>query len=201
MIRTPSEAHPGKMEPLARLPVFLALEGKRAVVAGGSAAAAWKAELLSAAGARVEVYAETPSDELLQIASDPPRGEIAVNRRGWTAADVVGAAVAIGAFNDDDGAAAFAAAARAAGVPVNVIDKPAFCNFAFGAIVNRSPLVIGISTDGAAPVFAQAIRAKLESLLPKGFADWAAAAALPPATTARLPSSASNTGSRASGRQ
>ena len=64
----------------------------------------------------------------------------------------------------------FAAAARAAGVPVNVIDKPAFCDFAFGAIVNRSPLVIGISTDGAAPVFAQAIRAKLEALMPKGFA-------------------------------
>ena len=63
------------------------------------------------------------------------------------------------------------------GVPVNVIDKPAFCDFAFGAIVNRSPLVIGISTDGAAPVFAQAIRAKLEALLPRGFADWAAAAA------------------------
>ena len=62
-------------------------------------------------------------------------------------------------------------------MPVNVIDKPAFCDFAFGAIVNRSPLVIGISTDGAAPVFAQAIRAKLEALLPKGFADWAAAAA------------------------
>ena len=68
-------------------------------------------------------------------------------------------------------------AARAAGVPVNVIDKPAFCDFAFGAIVNRSPLVIGISTDGAAPVFAQAIRAKLEALLPNGFAGWAAAAA------------------------
>src|SRR6478736_4218556 len=65
---------------------------------------------------------------------------------------------------------------RAAGVPVNVIDKPAFCDFSFGAIVNRSPLVIGISTDGAAPVFAQAVRAKLEALLPKGFADWAAAA-------------------------
>jgi uroporphyrin-III C-methyltransferase/precorrin-2 dehydrogenase/sirohydrochlorin ferrochelatase len=60
---------------------------------------------------------------------------------------------------------------------VNVIDKPAFCDFSFGAIVNRSPLVIGISTDGAAPVFAQAIRAKLEALLPRGFSHWAAAAA------------------------
>jgi uroporphyrin-III C-methyltransferase/precorrin-2 dehydrogenase/sirohydrochlorin ferrochelatase len=165
------------MDPLARLPVFLALDGKRAVLAGSSPAAAWKAELLSAAGACVEVYAEVPSDELLQVMSDPPKGEIVLNRRAWAADDLKRAAVAIGAFEDDESAATFAAAARAAGVPVNVIDKPAFCDFSFGAIVNRSPLVIGISTDGAAPVFAQAIRAKLEALLPKGFADWAAAAA------------------------
>src|SRR5262249_38841857 len=65
---------------------------------------------------------------------------------------------------------------RARGVPVNVIDRPAYCDFSFGAVVNRSPLVIGISTDGAAPVFAQAIRAKLEALLPRGFARWAEAA-------------------------
>jgi uroporphyrin-III C-methyltransferase / precorrin-2 dehydrogenase / sirohydrochlorin ferrochelatase len=177
LIRTPSEKRSGIMAPLARLPVFLVLDGKRALLAGGSAAAAWKAELLSAAGACVEVCAAAPLDELLQIANDPPRGQIVVTLRDWTAEDLRGAAVAIGAFEDDESAAAFAAAARAAGVPVNVIDKPAFCDFAFGAIVNRSPLVIGISTDGAAPVFAQAIRAKLEALLPKGFADWAAAAA------------------------
>jgi uroporphyrin-III C-methyltransferase/precorrin-2 dehydrogenase/sirohydrochlorin ferrochelatase len=61
-------------------------------------------------------------------------------------------------------------------VPVNVIDKPVHCDFSFGAIVNRSPLVIGISTDGAAPVFAQAIRAKLEAMIPRGFARWADAA-------------------------
>jgi uroporphyrin-III C-methyltransferase/precorrin-2 dehydrogenase/sirohydrochlorin ferrochelatase len=61
-------------------------------------------------------------------------------------------------------------------VPVNVIDKPAFCDFAFGAIVNRSPLVIGISTDGAAPVFGMAVRAKIEAMIPRGFARWAEAA-------------------------
>jgi uroporphyrin-III C-methyltransferase/precorrin-2 dehydrogenase/sirohydrochlorin ferrochelatase len=174
--RKPREARPERMSRLSRLPVFLALEGKRAVLAGGSQAAAWKAELLSAAGAAVEVYAAEPSDEMLQMAVDPPRGEIIVYRRGWTAEDLPGAAVAIGAFDDDAQAGVFASAARAWGVPVNIIDKPAFCDFAFGAIVNRSPLVIGISTDGAAPVFAQAIRAKLEALLPKGFANWAAAA-------------------------
>jgi uroporphyrin-III C-methyltransferase/precorrin-2 dehydrogenase/sirohydrochlorin ferrochelatase len=174
--RKPLEARPDRMARLARLPVFFALEGKRVVLAGGSAAAAWKAELLSAAGAQVDVYAEDVSDEMRQMAAEPPGGRMTIIERGWTRSDLAGAALAIGAFEDDDSSAAFAAAARAAGVPVNVIDKPAFCDFSFGAIVNRSPLVIGISTDGAAPVFAQAIRAKLEALLPNGFAHWAAAA-------------------------
>ncbi len=174
--RTPVETRTPRMDALARLPIFLALEGKRAVVAGGSAAAAWKAELLSAAGAHVDVYADDPSEELLGLLNEPPRGAITLHRRKWEAADFSGAAIAIGGCADDDEAARFAEAARAASVPVNVIDKPAFCDFAFGSIVNRSPLVIGISTDGAAPVFAQAIRAKIESLIPQGFALWAAAA-------------------------
>ena len=175
--RKPLDAKSPRMGALARLPVFLALDGKRAVLAGGNSAAAWKAELLSAAGAHVDVYATDTCDELLQLAADPPRGVIVLNRRSWTSEDLKGAAVAVGAFEGDADAAQFAADARELGVPVNVIDKPAFCDFAFGAIVNRSPLVIGISTDGAAPVFAQAIRAKLEALLPNGFANWAAAAA------------------------
>jgi len=142
------------MDPLARLPVFLALEGKRCVLVGDGQAVDWKLELLEAAGAKVQRYAV----------------------HGWAADDLRGAAIAVGGFDDDIQAKAFADAARAVGVPVNVIDKPAFCDFSFGAIVNRSPLVIGISTDGAAPVFAQAIRAKLEALLPIGFANWASAA-------------------------
>jgi uroporphyrin-III C-methyltransferase/precorrin-2 dehydrogenase/sirohydrochlorin ferrochelatase len=164
------------MEALARLPVFFALDGKRAVVTGGGAPSAWKAELLSAAGARVEVYAEEPGEALLELLAQVPRGPVLLYRRRWQAPDLAGAAIAIGGCADGAEAADFAAAARAAGVPVNVIDKPAFCDFSFGSIVNRSPLVIGISTDGAAPVFAQAIRAKIEAMIPMGFADWASAA-------------------------
>ena len=174
--RIPVETRPPRMEALARLPLFLALDGKRAVVAGGGAPSAWKAELLSAAGAAVDVYAEAPSEELLALVNDAPRGSVVLHRRRWKTDDFPGAAIAVGGCVDETEAAAFAAAARAAGVPVNVIDKPAFCDFAFGSIVNRSPLVIGISTDGAAPIFAQAIRAKIEALIPLGFAQWAAAA-------------------------
>jgi uroporphyrin-III C-methyltransferase/precorrin-2 dehydrogenase/sirohydrochlorin ferrochelatase len=113
---------------------------------------------------------------MLALAAAPSRGAIVMHRRIWTAADLDGAAIAVADCADDGEAAQFAAAARAAGVPVNVIDRPAFSDFTFGAIVNRSPLVIGISTDGASPVFGQAIRAKIEALIPKGFARWADAA-------------------------
>ena len=165
-----------RMEPLARLPIFLALDGKRAVVAGDGPAVAWKAELLSAAGADVVVFAKCPCEELHALAAQPPRGAIMLQHRAWQAEDFCGAAVAVAGFDDDRDAQRFAEAARAAGVPVNVIDKPAHCDFSFGAIVNRSPLVIGISTDGAAPVFAQAIRGRLEAMIPRGFAGWAEAA-------------------------
>ena len=114
--RKPLEDKPPRLGSLARLPVFLALDGKRAVVAGGSPAAAWKAELLSASGALVEVYAADPSDELLQVAEGPPRGAITIYRRAWSADDLRGAAIAIGAFEDDEVAAKFSTASRAPAV-------------------------------------------------------------------------------------
>jgi len=175
--RSPSEEKPPRMGKLARLPVFFALEGKHALVAVNGAGAAWKVELLAAAGAVVDVYAPKPSGELTELACDDAfSGRIRIHPRSWNESDFDNAAIAVGTFKTDEDSAAFAAAAREAGVPVNVIDKPAFCDFAFGSIVNRSPLVIGISTDGAAPIFGQAIRAKIEAMLPMGFAAWAEAA-------------------------
>jgi uroporphyrin-III C-methyltransferase / precorrin-2 dehydrogenase / sirohydrochlorin ferrochelatase len=176
MSRDPTEIPTARIGRLSRLPVFFALEGKRAVVAGGGQPATWKAELLSAAGARVDVFACEVSDDMRSLVAAPPAGTIAVHSRRWTSTDFAGVAIAVAECASDVEAAQFAAAARAAGVPVNVIDRPAFGDFAFGAIVNRSPLVIGISTDGASPVFGQAIRAKIEALIPKGFARWADAA-------------------------
>ena len=174
--RAPAEVRSPRMGALARLPVFLALHGKRVLVAGGTPAAAWKVELLLAAGANVDVYAGEPSPELLAIIDEARRGSATLHRREWRDADCIGAAIAVGAFEDDAQATRFAGSARAAGASVNVIDKPKFCDFNFGAIVNRSPLVIGISTDGAAPIFAQAIRARLEAMIPRGFSSWVEAA-------------------------
>jgi uroporphyrin-III C-methyltransferase/precorrin-2 dehydrogenase/sirohydrochlorin ferrochelatase len=174
--RTPETAAPRRIEPLSVMPVFLRLEGRPVLLAGGSEGAAWKAELLAAAGALVRVAAAEPCALMEDIAAAPAAGSITLLGREWQTGDFAGAAIAVADVESDDEAARFAAAAKAAGVPVNVVDKPVFCEFQFGAIVNRSPLVISISTDGAAPVFGQAIRTRIEALLPTGFRRWAQAA-------------------------
>jgi uroporphyrin-III C-methyltransferase/precorrin-2 dehydrogenase/sirohydrochlorin ferrochelatase len=174
--RQPSDQGPARIQPLSVLPVFLNLSGKRVVVAGGSDAAAWKAELLAQAGADVHVYArpQDQSDEMTRILA---RGlSITLHEQVWDRACLVDAAVAVADAADEKEAMAFEAAARSAGAACNVIDKPAFCHFQFGSIVNRSPVVVGISTSGAAPILGQAVRRRIETLLPPSLADWAALA-------------------------
>ncbi len=159
------------MRGLACLPVFFSLVGKRVVLAGGSNAVLWKAELCQAAGARLDVFSRDPCSGLVALARRCPA--VAIVSRRIEPEDFHGAALAIVDAESAAEAAEFQAAGRAAGVAVNVIDAPGFSDFRFGAIVDRSPLVIGISTDGGSPVLAQAIRGRLEALLPREIKFWA----------------------------
>jgi uroporphyrin-III C-methyltransferase / precorrin-2 dehydrogenase / sirohydrochlorin ferrochelatase len=174
--RPPEARAEPRMEPLAVLPIFYKLDGKPVLLAGAGAGAAWKAELLAASGAIVHVIAEEIGEEMEALAVSVTGQHLHIVKRRWTADDMHGKAMAIGDVEEEAEAAAFRDAAKAAGVPVNVVDKPAFCDFQFGSIVNRSPLIISISTDGAAPVFGQEIRSQIETLLPRGFQFWAQAA-------------------------
>ncbi|WP_244628866.1 siroheme synthase CysG [Methylocella tundrae] len=172
--RASGEAGRPIMTGLASLPVFFNLKGKRAILAGGSNAVLWKAELLQAAGADVEVYAVAPCPGLAELAERRP--SVRLFLRDVQNEDLNGAALAIADVGSAAEAERFRAAANAAGAPANVIDKPAFSDFQFGAIVDRSPLVIAISTDGASPILTQALRGRIEAILPGAIKLWAAAA-------------------------
>jgi uroporphyrin-III C-methyltransferase / precorrin-2 dehydrogenase / sirohydrochlorin ferrochelatase len=174
--RPPVAREEPRMDELATLPVFYKLKDKGVLLAGGGAGAAWKAELLAAAGAQVHVVAEEIGTEMRALAASAHGARLVMAERGWRAADMEGKTLAIGDVETEEEAASFRDAAKVAGIPVNVVDKPEFCDFQFGSIVNRSPLVIGISTDGAAPVFGQEIRSQIETMLPSGFRLWARAA-------------------------
>lgn len=184
----PQETRASRMRPLAVLPVFYDLAAKPIVLAGGGEGLIWKCELIAATGAHITLFwpDEVP-EELAHLIAAPPGGRITRVARAWQPEDLAGCALAVGGLEGEE-AETFAAAARAAGVPVNVIDTPHLCSFSFGTVVNRSPIVLGISTAGVAPVLGQAIRARIEALLPQALSEWGAAAQrLRGAIKARLP--------------
>ncbi len=150
---------------MKHLPVFLSVHGRAVLVVGGGAAAADKARLLRKAGAAVTVVAPEVAPALAELAAG---GEIHLLRRRFVAGDVAGRAVVYGATGNDAVDVTVADAAHAAGVPVNVIDRPRLSSFITPAIIDRDPVVVAISTGGAAPVLARRLRAALETQLPSG---------------------------------
>ncbi len=146
-------------------PLFMKLAGRPCLVVGGGVAAARKAEHLLRAGARVTVAAPALSAELAEAVA---AGQLRHDRAPFDPASVRGQALVIAATDDVALARRVAEAARAAGVPVNVVDRPELSTFITGALVDRSPVLIAISTGGTAPVLAREVRLGIERLLPLG---------------------------------
>jgi uroporphyrin-III C-methyltransferase/precorrin-2 dehydrogenase/sirohydrochlorin ferrochelatase len=152
------------------LPLFHKLQGRRVLVVGGGEVALRKARLLADAGAVLRVVALDVLGELKQlVASDT--GELFV--REYQAADLVGTVLVIAATDDTELNARISADAQARGIPVNVVDAPALCSVIFPAIVDRSPLIIAVSSGGDAPVLARLVRAKIETWLPATYGQLA----------------------------
>jgi len=162
-------ARTNRIEAMATLPVFFKLDGRRVVILGGTEAAVWKAEMALAAGAEVEVVAPTFDPAFTAL---PHQDRLQQRAKAWETSDLYGAAFIIADAENEDEARRIQMSAQAVGLPLNVIDRPAFCDFQFGAIVNRSPVIVSISTDGAAPVLGQEIRKRVEALLPRELGRW-----------------------------
>lgn len=166
-----------RIEALDTLPVFFKLEGVPVLLIGGTAAAAWKAELLEAAGANVLWVADKFEDEAKTVLAAPRiKGTIEARLQNWQEIDLSAYRFAVADLPPTD-CETFVAKANAANLLHNVIDQTAHCQFQFGSIVNRSPLVIGINTNGAVPVLAQVMRQKIEALIPEHLQTWLSCAA------------------------
>jgi len=144
-------------------PAFTNLDGRPCLVVGGGETAARKVRLLRRARAHVVVVAHSLNAELAELAAD---GAITHIRREFRAGDVPGKALVIAGTDLGAVDEAVADVARVANVPVNAVDRPWASTFITPAIVDRDPLVIGISSGGAGPVLARQIREKLEAMLP-----------------------------------
>ena len=156
------------------LPLFHKLQGGRVLVVGGGEIALRKARLLADAGAALRVVAPEVDGQLATLAREGG-GEVLV--RGYQASDLDGCRLVIAATDDSALNAQVSAEAQARSLPVNVVDAPALCTVIFPAIVDRSPLVVAVSSGGDAPVLARLIRAKLEAWIPSVYGELAGLAA------------------------
>lgn len=147
-------------------PVFLDLKNRVCLLVGGGDVATRKGRLLSKAGARLRVVAPNISAELRELVAHND-GELCV--REYQSSDLNDCVIAIAATDSESLNEKVSADAQARYLPVNVVDSPALCTYITPAIIDRSPLVIAISSGGESPVLARLIRAKLETLIPAGY--------------------------------
>ncbi len=144
-------------------PTFFDLRDRPALLVGGGETAARKLRLLRKSGAAVTLVAPEATPEIRDLAE---AGAIDWQRRGFAPGDLDGKALVHAASDAPEADRAVAAAAAARGLPVNVVDDPGASSFIMPAIVDRDPIVIGISSGGSAPVLARRLRERIESLLP-----------------------------------
>jgi uroporphyrin-III C-methyltransferase / precorrin-2 dehydrogenase / sirohydrochlorin ferrochelatase len=148
---------------LTAFPAFIKVAGKRALVVGNGEEALAKCRLLSETEARIVLIADAPSADLAAFAAN---AGIEHFETAFAPSMLKDAVMAFGATGDGAGDRAIVAAARAAGVLANAVDQPDFCDFYTPAIVSRAPLAVAIGTEGASPVLAQSIRARIDQMLP-----------------------------------
>jgi uroporphyrin-III C-methyltransferase/precorrin-2 dehydrogenase/sirohydrochlorin ferrochelatase len=145
------------MGELNTFPLSYKVKGQRIVIVGGGEEALNKARLAVKTTASVVIVAPAREADFSGLG-------VTVEERGFEDSDLEGAALLFVAENGPDGQAAIAAA-RARGIPVNVVDVPDECDFYTPSIIERAPLTVAIATEGEAPVLARLVRARIEAML------------------------------------
>ena len=145
------------------LPIFAEVKDRPVLVIGGGEIAARKITFLLRAEAKVQIVAETLIPEL---AEKVEREEIQWRATVFEEQQLDDVFLVIAATEDDELNQRVYVAANARYRLVNVVDNQALCSFVFPSIVDRSPLLVAISSSGKAPVLSRILREKIEALLP-----------------------------------
>ena len=146
------------------LPIYLNVRKKPCLVVGGGPVALRKIELLLRANADVTAVAPHFIPAIKSLL--PPHKLIA---KPFSAKSLEGFFLVIAATDNRETNKIISEAAQSHGILVNTVDQPETCDFIMPAIVDRSPVLVAISSGGKAPVLARLLKARLESLIPANF--------------------------------
>ncbi|MBR2688312.1 MAG: uroporphyrinogen-III C-methyltransferase [Aquamicrobium sp.] len=159
---------------LNAFPVFMRVEGEAVIIVGGGEEALAKARLIGQSSARVVIVAEHVEPALRAWIAENSASHIA---EAYHSRHLAGAVLVFAATGEEAFDRRVSSDARALNIPVNAVDRPELCDFFTPALVNRAPVAVAIGTEGAGPVLAQMIRARIDQLLSPSLGPLAALAA------------------------
>lgn len=145
------------------LPIFLNIKNKKCVVVGGGEVAFRKATLLLRAGADLHIVAPVLSDELRKLCVDR---DCTIITREFEEADINDAILVVAATDDLETNERVSVIASKLNIPVNVVDQPDLCSFIMPSIVDRSPIVVAISSGGSSPILTRKLKELNETMIP-----------------------------------
>jgi len=151
-------------------PIFINLIHKPVLVIGGGDVALRKIEMLLKADAKITVIASSLCKELKHYQK---LKKIHVKIKSFERNDLTHPVLVVAATDNKKINLLVSKTAQALNIPVNVVDEPSLCTFTMGSIIDRSPLLIAISSEGNAPVLAKFVREKIEALIPHSFSKLA----------------------------
>ena len=151
---------------MEHLPIFINLKQKPVLVVGGGDIALRKINLLIKAQAKVDCLSPLFCEDINTLFKE---GHIKLIKKSFEQADIKDYSVIIAATDDSSVNSSISSIAHDKRIPVNVVDSPSLSSFIMPSIVDRSPVIIAVSSAGKAPVLARIIRAKLETVIPSAY--------------------------------
>ena len=148
------------------LPIFINIRKKPCIVIGGGDIALRKINLLLKAQAMIDCLSPSFSRDIKNLSKD---GHITLINKSFDQTDIKDYSIIIAATDDSSVNSSISAIAQVKKIPVNVVDSPELSSFIMPSIVDRSPLIIAVSSSGKAPVLSRIIRAKLETVIPSAY--------------------------------
>lgn len=145
------------------LPIFLNIREKKCVLVGGGEVALRKATLLLRAGAELHIVAASVSEDLRELCNTH---DCAIVEKSFEETDLGGATLVIAATDEPEINKHISAIANKLSIPINVVDQPHLCSFIMPSIVDRSPVVVAISSGGSSPVLTRKLKELNESMIP-----------------------------------
>ncbi len=147
-------------------PIFLTGNKLNVLIIGGGDVAARKIELLLKTTDTITIMSEQANNSVERLIN---QHQLSWLKHNYQAGHIAQYNLVIAATDDLDTNAAIFSEAEQHKILVNVVDQPELCSYITPAIIDRSPMIIAMSSSGCAPILLRMLREQIERALPDGY--------------------------------